>query len=965
MRNCPRCGQSSSATENRCNRCGQVLPDVAAPSQSVEVPPLGTLFESTEHFVGNYRVVRPLAVDWFGSALEVEQGGKRFVLVHLTNRNQEGSTHKSEMFLRECQALSELDNPHLPTVNQFFVQAGEFFLLLDSVEGTSLLEIVYPENRETTLRQMGKRRLPNLERVLRWSTQLAETLLYLHRQRPFPMLQRNLNPLTVRITPQTEEIYLLRCGLLNSFLPITTHQSDGNLVPLSPDPFADPLLIDKYWIDSRVDIYAFGRVLDFLLTGVVPPYPGAPPTFPTSDMLVGDSRTRLAEIITCCCQASPVDRYPTVSALLAAIEAVSLDSSLEPSERVACDCGHLNRPSSRLCERCGQRIYLFGQTTQAAQTIIPMSITYDNQVHDTLLSQYQRGYLAPLGRFRLREALDEAQSDPGFDELVSLASLPLVEKLPHQREAALTALKQMRGRALLADEVGLGKTIETSIILKELVLRGLASRILIFCPVQLLGQWQSELYEKFDETFLVFGRDIDTSLAWHCPRLIAPYETVRHRFHAEELLRQRYDLVILDEAHYLNYEENERILRVMKSLQKKYFLLLSATPMHNSLDELYNIITLLRPGHLDDLANFRQQFVDPENPTLPRNLEQLRGYLQAVMIRNSRRQVMKEYPFPERDPHTVVLQLDGNSAKFYQAFRDFYKKSLADNSNRRFLLRMSELVERFCSSSEAFRAPINQLKQDRYAHRHLGREFFHQLESFSANYPPSFTESKIRAMEQTLRTFIDQGQSVLVFSQFNETARSLYHRMRRTDIAEHCLLYNEEDPPLLRLKSLSDLRDTHAGILFCPGEASEGLNLQFASVMINFDLPWDPMKLEQRIGRIQRIGGRQRITIVNLVLQGTIEEEIFKICQDKIKMFSDVIGQVEEILGNLREEDDFRAMICDSFLERHVEAEEGESIAAQVYLEQALQEAIEKSSTDDATNALNMIFFDFSESDES
>jgi SNF2 family DNA or RNA helicase len=560
----------------------------------------------------------------------------------------------------------------------------------------------------------------------------------------------------------------------------------------------------------------------------------------------------------------------------------------------------------------------------------------------------------------MREALEAVQSDPGFDQLISLEALPAVSKLPHQREAAYKALRQMRGRVLLADEVGLGKTIEAGIILKELVLRRLAPRILIFCPVQLLGQWQSELYEKFDEIFLVFGRDIDTSLAWHCPRLIVPYGIAQQRLHIEEMLRHRYDLVILDEAHCLNYPENWRILRTMKNLQKKYFLLLSATPMHNSLEELYNIITLLRPGHFDDLKRFKEQFVDPEDETRPRNTEELRRYLQEVMVRNSRRQVVMEYPFPERDASTVPLILEPPAIAFYSEFRDFYRRSLANVGSRQFLLRMGEIVERLCSSPDAFREPINLLRRDRYAQKHLGQEFIRKLEHFAARYPSSLVEPKISETVDILRQFVRQGQKVLVFSQFNETAIYVHRRVCETDLRERCILYNEKDPYEQRMKSLRDFRESDAGILFCPGEASEGLNLQFASVMVNFDLPWDPMKIEQRIGRIQRIGAKQKVIIVNLVLKGTIEEEILKICQDKIRMFGEVIGQVEEILGNLREEDDFRAMICNLYLDRPVENDEGQLVDPGEYIDERLKEADEQSSAEQS-NVLNSIFFDFSE----
>jgi serine/threonine protein kinase/ERCC4-related helicase len=853
-----------------------------------------------------------------------------------------------------------LSHPSLPEVVKYLAQGSNFFLLLDSSKGKSLQEYLYPGTMSDGVRPNAKPTLPRIERVIRWATELAEALLYLHEQKPFPIPHRGLNPLTVMITQSTGRVRLADFGLLNSFRAAASHAEDGR-APFSADVFADPQLLGKNWPDPRTDIYAFGKILDFMLTGVVPTEPGSRLSFPQAATMQDDKmRSSLVDILTRCCQKSPAKRYQNMDSLLADLARLSSEDGAQEDQPVRCSCGHLNPSNSKFCQRCGLLLQTGSLSVDTNAPALPIEVSYSDEHQAKLLEHYQQGALASLSRFRMREALEAVQSDPGFDQLISLEALPAVSKLPHQREAAYKALRQMRGRVLLADEVGLGKTIEAGIILKELVLRRLAPRILIFCPVQLLGQWQSELYEKFDEIFLVFGRDIDTSLAWHCPRLIVPYGIAQQRLHIEEMLRHRYDLVILDEAHCLNYPENWRILRTMKNLQKKYFLLLSATPMHNSLEELYNIITLLRPGHFDDLKRFKEQFVDPEDETRPRNTEELRRYLQEVMVRNSRRQVVMEYPFPERDASTVPLILEPPAIAFYSEFRDFYRRSLANVGSRQFLLRMGEIVERLCSSPDAFREPINLLRRDRYAQKHLGQEFIRKLEHFAARYPSSLVEPKISETVDILRQFVRQGQKVLVFSQFNETAIYVHRRVCETDLRERCILYNEKDPYEQRMKSLRDFRESDAGILFCPGEASEGLNLQFASVMVNFDLPWDPMKIEQRIGRIQRIGAKQKVIIVNLVLKGTIEEEILKICQDKIRMFGEVIGQVEEILGNLREEDDFRAMICNLYLDRPVENDEGQLVDPGEYIDERLKEADEQSSAEQS-NVLNSIFFDFSE----
>jgi superfamily II DNA or RNA helicase len=899
----------------------------------------------------NYTLIEAIPTGGFAQTQLIDRQDKLLILVHLEVKRADSESSAQELFLSECRSLALLKHRALPKIVESTAVDFRLQLLLDYQESTSLLKYVYPKALENNELPAAAPDLPNSEQVKRWVLQIAEVINFLHKQKPYPILHRNLSPLTIRITKAEEDVRLLDYGLLNSSLNAT--DSNGSNPSTSGISFIDRNLLNKYWREPQIDIIGFGVVLDFMLNGIGKRKQPAI----IVDELHSREHLKLAEIA----DKAMNTGYSTMADILADLKQLWQDSTVSNIERKQCRCGHLGFASSRFCELCGQLLH-DGEVINGSSISVPITVTYNEDNRDGLVQNFRRENFAPLQRFRLRENLDEVQSNPGFDELISLESLPSISKLPHQKDAALKALKQMRGRALLADEVGLGKTIEAGIVLKELIQRQLARKILIFCPPQLLEQWQIELYEKFDEIFLVFGKDIETSLAWHCPRLIASYEIASRRFHADEILRQQYDLVILDEAHFLNdLERNERILNVMKSLQKKYFLLLSATPMHNSLEEIYHIVTLLRPGHFEDIESFREQFMDPEAPTRARNVDLLRGFLKEIMIRNCRQQVLLDYPFPKRIATRCELELAPEAANFYEEFRGFYQRSLSNIGNRRFLLRMGEVVERLCSSPDAFREPINQLNRDHRARQHLGADFISQLEVFAGNYPPALIEPKIRQTKELLEQMTAKGRKVLVFSQFNATTKYIYQRMMQTELRERCILYDENDPDERRWKSLRDFRDSRAGVLFCPGEASEGYNLQFANVMINFDLPWDPMKIEQRIGRIQRIGGSDDVLIFNLVLKGTIEEEILGICEDKIRMFGEVIGQVEEILGNLRDENDIRTMICDLFLDRDTELESGTKVSAKDHLETVLEEAIELSSADQEIDPLTEILFDFSE----
>src|SRR5439155_951813 len=163
----------------------------------------------------------------------------------------------------------------------------------------------------------------------------------------------------------------------------------------------------------------------------------------------------------------------------------------------------------------------------------------------------------------------------------------------------------MGGRAILADEVGLGKTIEASIIYKELAIRGLARRALILTPASLVGQWQGELEEKFFERFDT-PTDPDDWQRGTITRAIISHDRARSRRHAEEILRHRWDLVIVDEAHKVKSHRGATY-QFIEKIERDFILLLTATPLQNDLRELYNLITLLRPGQLGTWQEFKSE----------------------------------------------------------------------------------------------------------------------------------------------------------------------------------------------------------------------------------------------------------------------------------------------------------------------------------------------------------------------
>ena len=223
----------------------------------------------------------------------------------------------------------------------------------------------------------------------------------------------------------------------------------------------------------------------------------------------------------------------------------------------------------------------------------PLPLVFD-EADQTLLACVGRGPSDGARAWRLNGEAHRLSLVQGFDRLLSRPSLRGVTQYEHQERTALRVLREMRGRALLADEVGLGKTVEAGIILKEYALRGLARKVLILTPPALRTQWQEEMREKFSMDFQILrsAKEWDTE-----PLLLASLDTAKREPHSTAAHNLRWDMVIVDEAHRLKNSAS-RNWRFVAGLHKKYMLLLTATPIQNDLDELFNLISLLKPGQL-------------------------------------------------------------------------------------------------------------------------------------------------------------------------------------------------------------------------------------------------------------------------------------------------------------------------------------------------------------------------------
>ena len=279
-------------------------------------------------------------------------------------------------------------------------------------------------------------------------------------------------------------------------------------------------------------------------------------------------------------------------------------------------------------------------------------------------------------KFQLAQQAAQFLTIAGFENLISLPFLREVELYDHQLKTARMVLNRFRGRALLCDEVGLGKTVEAGLITLELYLRKLCLNILILTPPSLIAQWKVEMQRKFGLDFTAsFDQPfLEAKNPWHhFDLIVASYHMTKREPHRSLIEARNWDLVIVDEAHHLR-NRSTLLWKFMGALQKKYILLLTATPIQNGLEDLYNLITLLKPGLLSTSSNFKKRFMDSKDRFKVRNIGQLHNLVEETMIRNRRSSIGIQ--FTKRFAKTIRISPSQEESIFYQEFTQFAKKHL-------------------------------------------------------------------------------------------------------------------------------------------------------------------------------------------------------------------------------------------------------------------------------------------------
>lgn len=554
-----------------------------------------------------------------------------------------------------------------------------------------------------------------------------------------------------------------------------------------------------------------------------------------------------------------------------------------------------------------------------------------------------------------------------------------VDLNPHQVEAALFAFKSPLSKgAILADEVGLGKTIEAGLVLAQKWTEG-RRRILVITPANLRKQWSQEIEEKFFLPTLILEAKNYNKLAKDGAR--RPFEQKKlvicsFQFaarHADELMVIPWDLVVIDEAHRLRnvYRPDNRIGRALKgALANVPKVLLTATPLQNSLMELYGLVSLIDDYTFGDVKSFRAQYA---RLTGDGQFEELKHRLQPVCHRTLRRQVLEYIRYTNRIPITQEFVPSEAEQSLYDLVSEYLRRpslqALPSSQRTLMTLIMRKLL---ASSTFAIAGALDslarklerQLKDDTNLREKLEEELSEDFEEYeevadewsdSDDEPELLTAEDIAVIQQEiadLRAFRDlavsisenaKGQALLsalragfaktqelgaaqkaiIFTESRRTQEYLVRLLSENGYADKLVLFNgsNSDPQSKAVyeawlekhkgtdrvtgSRTADIRAAlveyfreHASIMIATEAAAEGINLQFCSIVVNYDLPWNPQRIEQRIGRCHRYGQLYDVVVINFLNKNNAaDQRVYELLAEKFQLFSGVFGASDDVLG--------------------------------------------------------------------
>ncbi len=467
-----------------------------------------------------------------------------------------------------------------------------------------------------------------------------------------------------------------------------------------------------------------------------------------------------------------------------------------------------------------------------------------------------------------------------------------VRVYPHQVDSARRVLEEMGCRAILADEVGLGKTVEAGLVLRELMARGQVHKVLALVPASLVGQWAEELAGKFGLDFCTGPRGAQ----WlEEPRLLASLDRAKRQDARRLLALRRFDLVIVDEAHHL---KNLRTLnyQLIEGLATRFLLLLTATPVQNELPELYNLVHLAQPERFPSYLRFYGALTARRGQA--KHAGELHELLDRVMVRHRRSEVLGQ--LPPRRVSLLPVELSTAERELYREVSRVLRREYRRRSgNGAGLLPLITLQRELCSSSFALRATLER----------MGEEVLGGMLPQLVGRAAAVRENR---KAQVLEDLVGGGtEQLIVFTEYRATQEHLFHRLKAA--GRRAVLFHGGLSAHERSRALGEFR-RGAQVLIATDAGGQGLNLQFCHRLINYDLPWNPMRVEQRIGRVHRLGQEHPVEIFNLYARETVEEHVLHLLHRKIDLFRRVVGELDVIIERLERQRSFEGRVVEIVL---------------------------------------------------
>ena len=449
-----------------------------------------------------------------------------------------------------------------------------------------------------------------------------------------------------------------------------------------------------------------------------------------------------------------------------------------------------------------------------------------------------------------------------------------VELLPHQVETIKIVLEKMNARAIIADEVGLGKTIEAGVIIKELV-EDFARSVLLLVPTSLIYQWKREMEEKFNMEFKILRKDtVDENY------LLTSLELAKSKNYFEKIVEREWDVVVVDEAHKLRNPKTKNF-ELVNSLKTRHILLLTATPIQNSIHDIYSLVSIVKPGLLGTLKSFERQYIADKRGLEVRNVPMLRKLLSEVMVRHRYEDTLPI--LSKRIAKTFLIDLNSRERNIWKSIRN----AMLVNDDTAWRLRFISFERGFCSSPSTLRKMLWKSidKSIDISEKRIFLRIYDEIRSEEG--------SKI----SSLKRILDMVENyAVIYTNYIESSRQIQRVCEELGI--NAVRYDGIMNKELRRIALKNFQEK-GGVLVSTDAGGEGLNLQFCNLIINYDLPWNPMKVEQRIGRVHRIGQTKDVLIVNMAYRETIDEHVLYILDRKLRLFTRVIGEANIILGEI------------------------------------------------------------------